>query len=925
MTAAEKINQYFVNILQRTPSSGELLYWNNMVSTGQMSLVQVRDAIAASPEATTYVDQIIRLYKAAFGRAPDPTGLNGWTNLLREDPTALTKVALGFVNSAEWVNRYGNNGASDELLQALYQNVLGRSSSAAEIEGWKATGKSISQILIGFSNSIEFQSSSAPRVSEIKQGVAETPLPSSPTVEKPTPTPEPSPSPEPTPPVAPAPTPSPAPAPAPTPTPSPEPTPEPTPAPTPTPTPPSANFTLTTAADTYVGDDRDNMIDGIADGSVNQTFTAVDSIDGGAGNDTLKLVNTGGTMTLSTAAVVKNVETVELQSNKNAVKADMQNWTGLQTAKITQTGNNAAITVDTGGNVTSLTVTRGTAVAINDRAAAGGDKLNSVSLDGFNSASTIRSDALTTLSLAKANQSVTIYAAAGTRTLDLTVNKMTGGTLTDSTATELTLATTGGASSNLRLSAASATSLTITGNHSLSLAGVTLASNATITTTNTAGLTLTGTLASNIGFIGSDANESIVASGTTRTMTLGKGDDTYEASGAGIGTGGSIDAGEGTDTLILRASTAVTLTSTTALAAQAKNFEVLLLNASFNLGVTVNIANLNSGGANAITKVVASTSVANQPFTVNGLATGGTVEFQGANSAQTNINIVDAATGSADVLNIGIANTTARNAHTVNVANVETINFLTDNTNATPTAIQHSAALVAAAASKITVSGDAGLALTFSGTALTSFDASGVTLGNINWATGALVNAATIKGGAGNDTLDAAASTASVTIESGDGNDTIIGSSKADTIDAGAGNDTITPGLGADTINVGTGNDTVTMTAANTNGTIFPSITGMDSGDAVRFITGTAASFQTAAITAGGSPSYADLLDAATNGAADRVVWFQFGGDTYLVQDRSANTTFASGTDVVVKLVGLYDLSTATINGTSTNVLTLGA
>ena len=879
MATTDQITQYFVNILQRSPSPGEMLHFSAMVTTGQMTLLQVRDAIAASPEATTYVDQIIRIYQAAFGRAPDPVGLNGWTNLLREDPTALSKVALGFVNSTEWMNRHGNNSVSDAVLQSLYQNVLGRIPSQAEIDAWKASGQPMTQILIGFSNSAEFQKTSAPRVTEIKQLVADTPLPPAP-VETPK-------------------------------------TPEPTPVQKP------LTFTLTTGPDTYVGDDLDNMIDGIADGSVNQTFTAVDSIDGGAGNDTLKLVNTAGTMTLPTAAVVKNVETIELQSSKNAVTADMRNWADLQTAKITQTGTKAGITVDTGGNVTALTVTGGTTVTINDRATAGGDKLNSVSLAGYTAASTIQSDALTTLSLANANQGVTITAAAGTRTLDLTVNKMTGGTTTDSTATAVTLSTTGSGSTNIKVAAASATSLTITGDHSLSLSGVTLATNATITTTNTTGLTITGTLTPDIGFTGSDANESIKASSTTRTMTLGKGDDTYEVSGAGIGTGGLVDAGEGTDTLILRTTTAKNLTATTAFAAKAKNFEVLLLDGSFNLGITVNIANLNSGGANAITKVVASTSVVANPFTVNGLISGGTVEFRGENDAQTNVNIVDAATGSADVLNIGIANSTIGEAHIVNVANVETINFLTDNTSATPNAIQHTATLVAAAASTVTVSGDAGLALTFTGTALTSFDASGVTLGNVSWTTGALTTAATIKGGAGNNTFNAAAATASVTIETGAGNDTITGSAQADTINAGAGNDTVTPGLGADTIDVGTGNDTVILTAANTNGTIFPSITGMNAGDKIQFISGTA-SFQTAAITAGGAPTYADLLDAATNGAANRVVWFQFGGDTYLVQDRSANTTFTNGTDVVVKLVGLYDLSTATINGASTNILTLG-
>ncbi|WP_439530887.1 DUF4214 domain-containing protein [Pannonibacter sp.] len=835
-----------------------------------MTLPQVRDAIASSPEAATYVDQIIRIYQAAFGRAPDPVGLNGWTNLLREDPTALSKVALGFVNSTEWMNRHGNNSVSDAVLQSLYQNVLGRVPSQAEIDAWKATDQPMTQILVGFSNSAEFQRTSAPRVTEIKQLVADTPLPPAP-VETPK-------------------------------------TPEPVQKP--------LTFTLTTGPDTYVGDDRDNMIDGIADGSVNQTFTGVDSIDGGAGNDTLKLVNTSGTMTLATAAVVKDVETVELQSGKNAVTADMRNWSGLQTAKITQTGTMAGIAVDTGGNVTALTVSGGTTVSIIERATAGNDKLSSVSLDGYTSNSTIQSDALTSLSLANSNRSVTITAAVGSRTLDLTLNNLTGGAITDSNATAVTLATTGNSSKGFTLTTAKATSLTISGDHSVSLSGLSLASNATITTTNTAGVTIAATLASGVGFTGSDANESIIASVTTRTLTLGKGDDTFEASGAGIGVGGSVDAGEGTDTLVLRAQTAQSVSATTAFAGQAKNFEVLLLNASFGTGITVNIANLNSGGANTITKVVASTSVLSNAFTVNGLTSGGTVEFRGANDAPTNINIVDAATGSADVLSIGIANTTARNANTVNVANVETINFLTDDTAATPTGLQHTATLSAAAASKVTVSGDAGLALTFTGTALTSFDGSGVTLGTVTWTTGALANAATITGGAGNDTLNASAATKAVTIEGGNRNDTLTGSAHADTLSGGAGNDTITPGLGADTIDVGTGNDTVILTGTNTNGTIFASITGMNAGDKIQFISGTA-SFQSAAITAGGAPSYAALLDAATNGAANRVTWFQFGGDTYLVQDRSANTTFANGTDVVVKLVGTYDLSTAIISGTS--------
>lgn len=43
--------------------------------------------------------------------------------------------------------------------------------------------------------------------------------------------------------------------------------------------------------------------------------------------------------------------------------------------------------------------------------------------------------------------------------------------------------------------------------------------------------------------------------------------------------------------------------------------------------------------------------------------------------------------------------------------------------------------------------------------------------------------------------------------------------------------------------------------------------------------------------------------------------WFQYGGNTYIVQDAGANgNTFVDGQDVVVMITGLVDLSTASFN-----------
>jgi len=52
------------------------------------------------------------------------------------------------------------------------------------------------------------------------------------------------------------------------------------------------------------------------------------------------------------------------------------------------------------------------------------------------------------------------------------------------------------------------------------------------------------------------------------------------------------------------------------------------------------------------------------------------------------------------------------------------------------------------------------------------------------------------------------------------------------------------------------------------------------------------------------------------------MAWFQFGTDTYVVVDDTVGTnTFVSGTDSVVKLTGLVDLTTAT--NSAADVLTL--
>ena len=211
--------------------------------------------------------------------------------------------------------------------------------------------------------------------------------------------------------------------------------------------------------------------------------------------------------------------------------------------------------------------------------------------------------------------------------------------------------------------------------------------------------------------------------------------------------------------------------------------------------------------------------------------------------------------------------------------------------------------------------------------------------------TAALAAAATIKGGAGANTIVATAATKAVTYEggakvdtitinnaqanvinTGAGDDVIVVGTGANTINAGDGNDSITVGAsaGLNTINVGAGTDTVILGAAPSAAGYYSSVTGMAAGDKIDFAAvGTVAAEATlgAKITLGGAANFANYLDAAVAGNATGAVnWFQFNGNTYVTVDAAAAATFSDGVDTVIELVGLVDLSTSVV---ASEILTL--
>jgi S-layer protein len=546
-----------------------------------------------------------------------------------------------------------------------------------------------------------------------------------------------------------------------------------------------------------------------------QTETVSDAADLGIATGTITV--TGGT-----AVNVTSLATTGAASNAADVVTTGQvtvNGNGTVTSvAVTQSAQTAAFG---GAGITAIKNTAGV-VAITDlNTALKADSIKSVTLTNFG-ASTLTGNALETLSLT---------GGAAIASGGFAITQSAGVTTAGSIPTALTLNTSGlvGAVtdtsdqySKLTInSAANATVAALDFTKVLSLdvagAGVTtisaltsLGATAAITSTG-GGLTITPTLGNDQSFTGGAGKETITIAATTKAITTGDGDDSVTV-GSSFGTGGSVDAGLGSDTLVMTAAEAITASASTTYDAKIAGFEKLTVGAAA-AGGTIdldNLDNLNELTLGAVTagQTLAFTNAASG-LTLTTPTSGGTVTV-----AQKD------ATGTSDTAAVTVSATTAQTVNSLTLTGYESLTFNTSRSTAT-TAINHVlTTLTAADATSIVVSGSAGLTLGngFAGVKLTSYDASGVTgtaPGSVTYTTAALTTAATIKGGAGADNLNAALATKAVSIFGNDGNDTIVGSAvagAANTLDGGSGDDSLTGGLVADTIIGGAGVDTFVMT-----------------------------------------------------------------------------------------------------------------
>lgn len=574
---------------------------------------------------------------------------------------------------------------------------------------------------------------------------------------------------------------------------------------------------------------------------------------------------------------------------------------------LTKTDGVAAVTANagTGGVDTGV-------VQITDKDySTGVNSITTATINGYKTASYVKSDALTTLSLANSDSAATfdVYNNTAT-TLAFTLDKVVGAgavSIDAGVAKYTTLnVTTTGSDSAIALTAAAVTALTVTGTKALDLTGSTLSALKTVTVSGSAGLKIdaSGSTVTDVNASATSGNVTATIDATKATYEGGTGVDTVTTSAVAptkaisLGDGndkltlvtgttsvtGAISGGNGTDTLVMVAANAVTASGSSAFATKVTGFEKLQLNT-----ITTNTVDLATLGSYNYVVANGTTTA----LTLNGYGANGSLELNAANTTTT-ANLTDA-TGSSDVFNIVVTSDTngALNAGTVVVANVETLNVSStdsDTTTGNTNVPTHTLAITDTAAKSITLTGDAQLTVTTTGaTALTTVNASAMTAKLVYDTTAAN---ATVTAGSGNDALTA--STAGVTL---------IG---------GAGNDTLTSNAGVTTMTGGAGNDLFIITTP-TNSNSYSTITDFSLGDTIRIAN--AATFDQTKMTVLDTSTFTTLLNAATAGnATNALTWFQYSGNTYIVEDHDAAATFQDGADIVVKITGLVDLSTGILN-----------
>lgn len=228
----------------------------------------------------------------------------------------------------------------------------------------------------------------------------------------------------------------------------------------------------------------------------------------------------------------------------------------------------------------------------------------------------------------------------------------------------------------------------------------------TVAAASTGGVALVNALENDVTFTGGAGDDSITLGASTVAHSMGAGDDLVTLNEAVLGEGGSVDGGDGVDTLAMSATNAQAMTAENFKAFT--NFEVLgLKGGQADTGIDLD----NFGDINHVAILGGLTT---GPSVITNMDSTGTLEFNVAANRNITVNVTEAGEEghNTDVLNVKLsaAESIVNAASNLTVADVETINIEADDADDDGDAV-HTLQLTAADATTVNVTGDADLEL----------------------------------------------------------------------------------------------------------------------------------------------------------------------------------------------------------------------
>jgi hypothetical protein len=552
-----------------------------------------------------------------------------------------------------------------------------------------------------------------------------------------------------------------------------------------------------------------------------------DTLDGGEGNDTLIL------NAQDQAGTIKNIENLVVR-NGNDKTYDLSAFSSsftLESGNAAEAGN-AEVTVNNVAGQKLVVANTATAskLIVNMAADQTSVDLTSQNRDAVQTFA-LKGDSLSSVKLTvDESKQVANFTGTTATVTDLAITAADSGE--DGTATV-------GVNDLSKL-----VNITVTGAGNVQLNNVQASVKTVNATGNTGGVTVDLSSVTEAAFTGGDGDDSLKLGDSAAAHTLGAGDDTVEITTALTSKDFSVDGGEGTDTLMMKADIAAKFT----IGDVVKNFEILKLNGS-DSEATVDMNDFGD-----INHVVVGDALSGA-LTVDNVDSDGTIEFTAAPGTNgVTVTVTDAGEEghNTDVLNVTIAAAGDLAAGTLNVDDVETIHITADDTDLTAdgTAAKHTMVLAATAANKaadtVTISGDAGLKLTLNNYSNVEIIDASANTGGVNLAESTtLGTSTTFKGGAGDDAISAAALTA-------------------------------TPATEKDVL----------------------TFDGFEAGDTIKM--GVTVSGALTKLTVNSTDNWASVMAQLTD---EGNYWFQYAGNTYVAVSDS-NNSFGSGSDYIVKLSG---------------------